>query len=212
MSVEQTRGRIDCGTQGVADAVSAERFRGVRIFDISDVKQPKQIAAVQTCRGSHTHTLVIDPKDHGQHLHLRIRHEHRAIGRRARRMLGRRSEGRSEHVALQHRRHPGAARGAGESARSSIGRAYSPTPGPAHISGLWPGRRSRPGHAEDVVDRPVPRHHRVSRNRSGGGRLLRQRHPARHLGSGAPGAAGSRSPTRTSRSGTRRRSTTTAPR
>ena len=64
MSVEQTRGRIDCGTQGVADAVSAERFRGVRIFDISDVKRPKQIAAVQTCRGSHTHTLVIDPKDH----------------------------------------------------------------------------------------------------------------------------------------------------
>ena len=63
MSVEQTRGRIDCGTQGVTDAVSAERFRGVRIFDISDVKKPRQIAAVQTCRGSHTHTLVVDPKD-----------------------------------------------------------------------------------------------------------------------------------------------------
>ena len=64
MSVEQTRGRVDCGTQGVTDAVSAERFRGVRIFDISDIKKPKQIAAVQTCRGSHTHTLVVDPKDH----------------------------------------------------------------------------------------------------------------------------------------------------
>jgi hypothetical protein len=63
MSVEQTRGRIDCGTQGVADTVSRDRFRGVRIFDISDVKKPRQIAAVQTCRGSHTHTLVIDPKD-----------------------------------------------------------------------------------------------------------------------------------------------------
>src|SRR5262245_30632817 len=63
MSVEQTRGRIDCGTQGVADAVSKDRFRGVRIFDISDVKKPKQIAAIQTCRGSHTHTLVVDPKD-----------------------------------------------------------------------------------------------------------------------------------------------------
>jgi hypothetical protein len=63
MSVEQTRGRVDCGTQGVTDTVSAERFRGVRIFDISDVKKPKQIAAVQTCRGSHTHTLVITPKD-----------------------------------------------------------------------------------------------------------------------------------------------------
>jgi hypothetical protein len=63
MSVEQTRGRIDCGAQGVTDPVSAERFRGVRIFDISDVKKPKQIAAVQTCRGSHTHTLVVNPKD-----------------------------------------------------------------------------------------------------------------------------------------------------
>ncbi len=63
MSVEQTRGRVDCGTQGVADTVSRDRFRGVRIFDISDVKKPRQIAAVQTCRGSHTHTLVIDPKD-----------------------------------------------------------------------------------------------------------------------------------------------------
>ena len=63
MSVEQTRGRIDCGTQGVPTAVSAERFRGVRIFDISDLSKPKQVAAVQTCRGSHTHTLVTDPKD-----------------------------------------------------------------------------------------------------------------------------------------------------
>ncbi|HYB94117.1 MAG TPA: hypothetical protein VEC39_04035 [Vicinamibacterales bacterium] len=61
MSVEQTRGRIDCGTQGVVEPVSKERFRGVRIFDITNIRNPKQIAAVQTCRGSHTHTLV--PKD-----------------------------------------------------------------------------------------------------------------------------------------------------
>jgi len=63
MSVEQTRGRLDCGTQGVATPVSAERFRGVRIFDITDLARPRQIAAIQTCRGSHTHTLVVDPKD-----------------------------------------------------------------------------------------------------------------------------------------------------
>src|SRR4029453_15492871 len=63
MSVEQTRGRIDCGTQGVEPAVSNERFRGVRVFDITDVKKPKQVAAVQTCRGSHTHTLVTNPQD-----------------------------------------------------------------------------------------------------------------------------------------------------
>ncbi len=63
MSVEQTRGRIDCGTQGVVETVSAERFRGIRIFDITDLRKPKQIAAIQTCRGSHTHTLVTDPDD-----------------------------------------------------------------------------------------------------------------------------------------------------
>jgi hypothetical protein len=63
MSVEQTRGRIDCGVQGVEDPVSKERFRGIRIFDIKDINKPRQVAAVQTCRGSHTHTLVPDPKD-----------------------------------------------------------------------------------------------------------------------------------------------------
>ena len=65
MSVEQTRGRLDCGLQGVAEPVSEARFRGVRIFDISDMRLPKQVAAVQTCRGSHTHTLVTDPNDQG---------------------------------------------------------------------------------------------------------------------------------------------------
>jgi hypothetical protein len=63
MSVEQTRGRLDCGLQGVRGAVNQERFRGVRIFDISDIRNPKQVAAVQTCRGSHTHTLIADPDD-----------------------------------------------------------------------------------------------------------------------------------------------------
>ncbi len=62
-SVEQTRGRIDCGGQGVPDTVSAERFRGVRIFDVSNLDAPRQVAAVQTCRGSHTHTLLADPRD-----------------------------------------------------------------------------------------------------------------------------------------------------
>jgi hypothetical protein len=63
MSVEQTRGRLDCGTAGVPTPVSVERFRGVRIFDISDLNKPRQLAAIQTCRGSHTHTLVPDAKD-----------------------------------------------------------------------------------------------------------------------------------------------------
>src|SRR5271170_2064485 len=92
MSVEAANGRMDCGTQGfptaspepqpptptgdaAADAAamrafrtrqpppSPDRVKGVRIFDISDIHNPKQVADVQTCRGSHPHTLVLDPKD-----------------------------------------------------------------------------------------------------------------------------------------------------
>jgi hypothetical protein len=78
MSVEMPNGRLDCGVQGfppgppppageekkqTLPAPQKDRFRGVRIFDISDIKSPRQVAAVQTCRGSHTHTLVVDPKD-----------------------------------------------------------------------------------------------------------------------------------------------------
>jgi hypothetical protein len=84
MSVEMPNGRIDCGAQAFppeppeppqpaaapgekkerpAPVAQKERFRGVRIFDISDIHNPKQVAAVQTCRGSHTHTLVLDPND-----------------------------------------------------------------------------------------------------------------------------------------------------
>jgi len=58
MSVEQTRGRRDCGLEGVGEDVSDERFRGIRIFDISDLTRPVQVGAVQTCRGSHTHSVV----------------------------------------------------------------------------------------------------------------------------------------------------------
>jgi len=63
MSVQETRGRIDCGPDAPQGQVEPERFRGVRIFDISDVRNPRQVAAVQTCRGSHTHTLVPDLND-----------------------------------------------------------------------------------------------------------------------------------------------------
>ncbi len=58
MSVEQTRGRVDCGLQGVEGEVSEERFRGLRVFDISNLEAPRQVGQVQTCRGSHTHSIV----------------------------------------------------------------------------------------------------------------------------------------------------------
>lgn len=66
MSVEQTRGRVDCGLQGVDKDVSPERFRGLRIFDISDLTRPVQVGAVQTCRGSHTHSVVSGPGKDGK--------------------------------------------------------------------------------------------------------------------------------------------------
>jgi hypothetical protein len=63
VSGEGLTGRLDCGAQGVKDTVSKERLRGIRIFDISDMAKPKYVANVQTCRGSHTHTLLVDPRD-----------------------------------------------------------------------------------------------------------------------------------------------------
>jgi hypothetical protein len=58
MSSEATNSRADCGFEGVPDPVSKDRVRGIRVFDISDVKHPKLATTVQTCRGSHTHTVV----------------------------------------------------------------------------------------------------------------------------------------------------------
>jgi hypothetical protein len=63
VSSESNSGRLDCGDEGIKEPVSAERIRGVRIFDISDLDHPKYITNVQTCRGSHTHSLLVDPKD-----------------------------------------------------------------------------------------------------------------------------------------------------
>ncbi|HUF51773.1 MAG TPA: hypothetical protein VMN60_13185 [Longimicrobiales bacterium] len=63
MSVEMPNGRIDCRAGPLTPQANPNRFLGVRIFDISDIARPRQIAAVQTCRGSHTHTLVTNASD-----------------------------------------------------------------------------------------------------------------------------------------------------
>jgi len=63
VSGEDLTARIDCGAQGVPEAVSKDRLRGIRIFDITDIANPKNVGNVQTCRGSHTHTVLVDPKD-----------------------------------------------------------------------------------------------------------------------------------------------------
>jgi len=66
MSAQETRGRLDCGLEGVSEDVSPDRFRGIRIFDISDLTRPRQVGAVQTCRGSHTHSVVSGPGEDGR--------------------------------------------------------------------------------------------------------------------------------------------------
>jgi uncharacterized protein (DUF305 family) len=66
MSAQETRGRVDCGLQGVGKDISAERFRGLRIFNISDPARPVQVGQVQTCRGSHTHSVVSGPGKDGK--------------------------------------------------------------------------------------------------------------------------------------------------
>ncbi len=63
VSAEAGSSRLDCGAEGIRDTVSTERIRGIRIFDISNIESPRYIGNVQTCRGSHTHSLLVDPKD-----------------------------------------------------------------------------------------------------------------------------------------------------
>ncbi len=131
MSVEQTRGRLDCGTQGVSTPVSAERFRGVRIFDITDINKPKQVAAVQTCRGSHTHTLVTDPNDKANLYVYGSGTSGVRSGEELAGCSGAEPDKDAEHLAVQHRRDPGADRRAAERQGHQPARASSPIPRPA---------------------------------------------------------------------------------
>lgn len=63
VSGEGSSGRLDCGSEGVSQAVSQDRLRGIRIFDITDIQNPEYVSNVQTCRGSHTHSVLKDPDD-----------------------------------------------------------------------------------------------------------------------------------------------------
>jgi hypothetical protein len=61
LSVEATSGRVDCKTTAELPGGAANPqnvFRGIRIFDISEPTNPVNVAEVQTCKGSHTHTIV----------------------------------------------------------------------------------------------------------------------------------------------------------
>jgi len=59
MSAEGAGNRNDCGKGGVQDP--KDHMAGVRIWDVSNPRAPKLIKNVQTCKGSHTHTIVPSP-------------------------------------------------------------------------------------------------------------------------------------------------------
>ena len=96
VSGEGFGGRLDCGDDPIQETVSHERLRGIRIFDISDIANPEYVANVQTCRGSHTHTVLEHPGDMRERLHLRVGVRagpaRRGVARLFRRIAGRRSQ------------------------------------------------------------------------------------------------------------------------
>jgi hypothetical protein len=59
ISAEGAGNRNDCGKGGVQDP--KDHMQGIRIFDVSNPHAPKLIKNVQTCKGSHTHTVIPSP-------------------------------------------------------------------------------------------------------------------------------------------------------
>ena len=150
MSVEETRARVDCGT----DPTVGTRFQGVRIFDISDVANPVQVAAVQTCRGSHTHSLVDDPDD-PDNVYIYV--SGTAGVRPATTLAGCNNNpaSRREPVPVADRGHQGAARRARRTRPSSASRGCSPTRRPARSTACRTSRRRRM-HPSGIPWGPTP--------------------------------------------------------
>ncbi len=158
-------GRVDCGTEGVKDTVSTERLRGIRIFDISDIANPKYIANVQTCRGSHTHSVLVPPGDPGQRLRLRLR-------------LG---------------RDPLAQRAAGlRQGHSHRGQRLGPVPDRSHQGAAGPSRAGGDRQLAPDLQRPggaaASRRDPAGQHRPGQGRCGRQGSRRLHGGNPRPGA------------------------
>ena len=63
ISAEGGGNRNDCAKGGVKDP--KDHMAGVRIYDVSNPASPRLVKNVQTCKGSHTHTIIPSPKDKG---------------------------------------------------------------------------------------------------------------------------------------------------
>ena len=179
--------------RGVEDPVSNERFRGVRIFDISDIRNPQQIAAVQTCRGSHTHTLVPDPNDPAN---LYVYGSGTSSVRSGDELAG--------CVDLEEDQDPNenpdlalfsidviqVPLAAPETARIVNRPRIFADPETGSIAGLWQGGDHGEGTQNSRRSTQCHDHHRLPGDRLGRGCVRGQRHPSGYLRSGQSGANG----------------------
>lgn len=69
LSVDYARTNNSCTSES-ASPVDKSSWQGIRIFDISDVRNPRYVGAVQTECGSHTHTLV--PAKSGDRVYIYV--------------------------------------------------------------------------------------------------------------------------------------------
>ncbi len=187
MSVEESRARVDCGTNPAVGV----RFQGVRIFDISDVQNPVQVAAVQLCRGSHTHSLVADPDDPNN---VYVYVSGTAGVRPASTLAGCNNNpaDRREPVAVADRGHPGPASDAKPGGGRQRTDDCSPIRRPVRSTACRTRCRRRCTHrgcrwVAAAHHRRLPRHHHLPVDRAGRRRLRGQRPPDRHLRSRQPG-------------------------
>ena len=171
-----------------------DRFRGVPIFDISDIKNPKQVAAVQTCRGSHTHTLVVDPNDKDN---VYIYVSGTSFVRQSEELAGCSDEApaKDPNTALFRIDVIKVPVAAPQDAKIVSSPRVFMDARTGAINGLNNGgshgrNATKPNEKPEDARRPVPRHHRLFGHRPGGGGLRRQRHPAGYYGPGPSQARG----------------------
>ncbi|MGW6461569.1 LVIVD repeat-containing protein [Streptomyces sp. NPDC055078] len=62
LSTDSSRSDNTCNSTSQSATVK-DSWEGMKVFDISDKRNPKYVAAVETACGSHTHTLVPDRKN-----------------------------------------------------------------------------------------------------------------------------------------------------
>ena len=192
--------------------MSAERFRGIRIFDITDLKKAEAgRGGADLPRIAHAHA---GHRSEGQGEPSTSTVRARARSDRAKSWPAApgsipKEDPNTALFSIDVIKVPLASAGEGGDRQSP---AHLRGPEDRRHRGPVAGRRSRAGHAELADDQSVSRHHGLPGDRPGRRRLLGQRHPDGHLRSREPGAPRSRRSTRTSPTGTRRRSTTTAPR